>query len=360
MTPIRVLLIAPSLSIVGGQSVQADRLLRLFQDQEQVQVDFQAINPRFSSAFQFVQRIRYLRTVTTELIYLIQLLRRSRHYDVLHVFTAGYWSFALTFLPVLVMRKLFEVRVILNYHDGRAADHFAKFPQAVRWAGYADWIVVPSRYLVDVFARFGLTAQAIFNNVDLSQFTYRERTVLQPRFLHNRGLETHYNVACTLRAFTLIQQRYPEASLIVAHDGPLRAQLEALAAELKLKHVMFLGSVSQKRMRQLYHEADIYLMSPDIDNMPLSVLECHASGLPLVSTDAGGIPYIVENEKTGLLVPLNDHQALAGAAIRLLENPGFGQKLANMGRTQCFSYAGERLREEWLMLYRKLSSQPRV
>jgi len=97
------------------------------------------------------------------------------------------------------------------------------------------------------------------------------------------------------------------------------------------------------------------MMSPDMDNMPLSVLECYASGLPLVSTVAGGVPYIVANAQTGLLVALNDHTAMARAAIRLIEEPGLAAHLSRNGFAECQKYTGPAVASRWMALYRELS-----
>lgn len=224
----------------------------------------------------------------------------------------------------------------------------------MRWAAHADQIVVPSQYLVDVFGGFGLRACAIPNIVDQTEFCYRRRDVLRPRFLHNRGLEAHYNVPCTIRAFAAVQRRYPEASLTIAHNGPVKDQLQTMVSEIGLRNVSFVGAVSQERMRELYDAADVYLMSPDVDNMPLSVLECYASGLPVVSTAAGGVPFIVENGRTGLLAPVGDYRSLAEAALRLLEEPGLGLWLAKNARKECYQYQGASVASEWARLYRAL------
>jgi hypothetical protein len=79
----------------------------------------------------------------------------------------------------------------------------------------ADMIVVPSQFLVDVFQKFGLHSRWIFNFVELDQFRWRERKPLRPVFFSNRNFELHYNVACALRAFGWIQEKYPEAEMIV-------------------------------------------------------------------------------------------------------------------------------------------------
>jgi glycosyltransferase involved in cell wall biosynthesis len=174
-------------------------------------------------------------------------------------------------------------------------------------------------------------------------------------FLSNRSFERHYNVACVLRAFARIQQSHPHARLILAGDGKERGALEDLARELDLQHVEFLGRVVPDRMPGLYDAADVYLNAPDIDNMPGSILEAFASGLPVVTTDAGGIPYIVRHEETGLMVPRGDHEAMAAAALRLLEDPALGGRLSACAFAECRrKYAPEAIFREWRSVYEGL------
>ena len=136
------------------------------------------------------------------------------------------------------------------------------------------------------FARFGLKIGSIYNIIDPGQFRYRKRRKLRPVFLHNRILEPLYNVQCALRAFQIVQQKYPDATLTVAHDGISRAGLEAFARELGLRNTAFIGRVPHSKIAELYDSVDIYLTCPDLDCMPGSLLECYASGLPLVATKA--------------------------------------------------------------------------
>jgi glycosyltransferase involved in cell wall biosynthesis len=353
---IRVAIVGPSLDIMGGQAVQAARLIEELKKLPEVEVSFQPVNPRLPGPLSTLQRIKYVRTVFTESVYLAQLLLRTFECDILHLFSAGYWSFLLAPAPGIVFGRLFGRKTILNYRDGQAEDHLTKFPRAVRLMQLTDRIVPPSGFLVDVFGRFNLRAEPIFNIIDSGQFPFRERPNPRPHFFHNRGMEPVYNVPCTIRAFARIQEKYPNARLTLAHDGPLRSELERLVADLKLRHVEFVGKVSQSRMRELYNQADLYLMSPNLDNMPGSVLECFACGLPLVSTNAGGVPYIVENERTGLLVPLDDDAAMARAAFRLLEEPGLALGLAANGYQECERYRGPVIANQWLRLYRTLAA----
>jgi glycosyltransferase involved in cell wall biosynthesis len=110
-----------------------------------------------------------------------------------------------------------------------------------------------------VFARFGVKACAINNLIELDEFRFRERVPLRPLFLSNRNLETHYGVDHVLRAFALIQEQVPTATLIVAGDGSQRAQLEELAHSLGLRNTEFLGRVEHDGIVAQYQQADIYL-----------------------------------------------------------------------------------------------------
>jgi glycosyltransferase involved in cell wall biosynthesis len=224
-------------------------------------------------------------------------------------------------------------------------------------ARLADRIVVPSGYLREVFARFGLQSEAIHNFVDADRIPYRERVELRPVFLSNRNFEAHYNVACSLRAFARVQERIPHASLIVAGYGSQRSALESLARELGLRNVRFTGRVSPDEMARLLDEADILLNSPDIDNMPLSLLEAQAAGLPIVSTSTGGIPWVVQDGDTGLLVPPGDDAAMANAALRLLEEPGLARRLTKAARQACLArFSWPAVEEAWVRVYRELAA----
>jgi len=356
---IRVCLVAPSLDILGGQAVQASRLFRSLQDVPSVVVELLPINPRLPGVLRLLQRVRYLRTVVTSVRYVWTLITRLPRYDIVHVFSASYFSFLLAPTPALLVGRWYGKRVVLNYRSGEAEDHLRRWGRSVlAILRRADVLVVPSGYLVEVFRRVGLGARVVGNIVDLRQFAFRERKSLRPIFLSNRNLEVHYNVACVLRAFARIQRRRPEARLIVAGDGSQRGALLRLASELGLQNVEFVGRVTPARMPALYDTADVYLNAPDVDNMPASILEAFASGLPVVTTDAGGIPHIVRHDETGLIVPRGDHDAMAAAALRLLDDPVGAYRLTCRALDECrLRYAPDVVAAEWVRLYQGLMRQ---
>jgi L-malate glycosyltransferase len=355
---LRVLIVAPSLDILGGQSRQAVRLMEGLKREPDLEIGFLPHNPRLPGILRKLQSITYVRTVVTTLYCLMLMFWRVRKYDVIHVFSASYYSYSLTVMPALFISRLYGKKSILNYRSGEAEDHLANWRTAVPTIRWANEIVVPSGYLVDVFARYGLRARAINNIVELDRFTFRERQPLRPVFLTSRLLEPLYNVACVLRAFAIIQQHYPEARLTIAADGYLRPELESLARDLKLRNAEFIGFVPFEKMPALYDAADIYLSATNIDNMPSSITESMACGLNVVTTDGGGaIPYIMTNEVTGLIVDRDDHEALAAGAIRLLNDNEFALRLVRNAHEASRKFTWPYIRNEWLRLYSELARE---
>ena len=145
--------------------------------------------------------------------------------------------------------------------------------------------------------------------------------------------------------------------LLPAPDQALRPVQSGVPFLQLIRDVDFRGRVNPARMNELYDEAHIYLNSSNIDNMPGSILESFASGVPVVSTSAGGIKCIVAHEQTGLLVPKNDHEAMASWAIRLLESPEMAASIARNAYEECTAYTWEAVRESWRATYSRLAGR---
>jgi glycosyltransferase involved in cell wall biosynthesis len=218
----------------------------------------------------------------------------------------------------------------------------------------ADAIAVPSDYLVQVFAKFGFSAQAVYNISDPTQFAFHVRVPLQPKLVVARNLEPLYDVGTAIRAFAEVQKNYPEATLTIVGEGCEEAKLRNLVAELQLRNVNFAGRVEREAMPQLYGQADIFLNSSIIDNMPVAIVEAFHAGLPVVTTNAGGIPFIVKHESNGLLVEMGDHRALAAATLRLLADPELAAKLVATGRDWARQCSWPEVRQRWVEIYRSV------
>jgi glycosyltransferase involved in cell wall biosynthesis len=351
---LNVAIVAPSMCILGGQAVQARRLVRAWEGDADVKAWLVPVNPVPPGIFGRAVNVKYARTIATELTYGPLLLRELRRADVVHVFSASYLSFLLAPLPAIAVARLFRKPVVLNYRSGEAPDHLKKSAIARATLRRVDRNAVPSRFLHDVFAGFDIDSEIIPNIVDVDRFAFRLRDPLRPRLLSTRNFESLYNVSCTLRAFQLVQERRPDATLTLVGAGSEDAMLRRLAETLRLRNVRFVGRVPPEDIWRHYAEADIYLQTPDIDNMPSSVLEAFASGCAVVATNAGGVPAILTDNVHGLLVDRNDHHAAAARVLDLLSDPALAARLATAARSSCEQYRWSAVRSRWVALYRSM------
>lgn len=350
MTRPRIALVAASLDILGGQGVQARALVEGLR-QDGYAVHFIPINPAFPGGLRWTRRVRYLRTLVNQALYLPS-LAALRHADVVHVFSASYWSFLLAPAPAMLVGRWLGKRVVLHYHSGEADDHLARWGARVHpWLRLAHEIVVPSAYLRQVFARHGYRAQVVGNVVDTARFRYRERTPLRPRLLSTRNFEPYYRVDVTVRAFALLKARYPQATLTLAGVGSEEGRLRALAAALGIDGIHFAGRVDPQSMPALLDDADILVNASVVDNQPVSVLEAFAAGLPTVSTATGELATMVRDGETGLTVPREDAAATARAVVTLLEDPEFARSLARRARGKVEGSTWSQVRDAWASVY---------
>jgi glycosyltransferase involved in cell wall biosynthesis len=357
---LNVAIVAPSIGILGGQAVQAERLLRSWRDDPEIAGWLVPINPSPRGVLRHLLKIKYARTIATQLAYWPLLFRELRRAEVVHVFSASYASFLLAPLPAVLVAKLLGKPVLLNYHSGQARDHLRRSRVARATLRRVDRNAVPSRFLHDVFAQFGIASEIIPNMIDVDRFRFRGRATFRPRVLSTRNFESLYNLPCTLRAFRIIQDRRPDATLTLVGGGSQEKALRRLARELALQNVTFAGHVPPDDIWRYYAAADIYLQTPDIDNMPLSVLEAFSSGCAVVSTNAGGVPTILTDGAHGLLVPANDHHAAATAVLRIVDQPELASRLTEAALATCARYRWSSVREQWVQLYRSLAASPAI
>ena len=345
-----IALVAASMRTLGGQGVQASLLIRALRD-DGYPVMFLPIDPSFPAAARWLRRLPGARTLLNQALYLPSLLALRRAH-VVHVFAASHWSFLISPVPAMLAARVLGKRVVLNYHSGEADSHLARCSRATHGLmRLADEIVVPSVFLREVFERHGYRVRVIPNVVDLSRFRFRERLPLRPRLLSTRNLEPHYGVDLTLRAFSVLEGRFPEATLTIAGTGSQEHALRRLATRLGDGNIRFAGRIEPQDMTRLYDEHDIFVNSSLVDNQPLSILEAFAAGTPVVSTAAGGIPAMVRDGETGLLLPQRDPEAMAAAVGSLLGDQALARRIARRAVAEASEHAWPRVRDRWAAAY---------
>ena len=348
--PMRVAIVAAGPGIVGGQGNQAMQQADALRA-EGIGVDFIAVNPPFPPCLRWLRRLRGARTLLNQGLYL-KSLRALREADVVHVFSASYWSFLLGPAPAMSLARRFKRRVVLNYHSGEAESHLARWGALVHpWLRQAQEIVVPSDFLRRIFERHGYRARVIRNVVDTRRFRYRDRVPLRPRLLSTRNLEPYYRVDDTLRAFALIKRSHPDATLTIAGYGSEEARLRRLAADLGAGGIRFVGRVEPDDMPALCDEADIFVNASVVDNQPVSILEAFASGLPVVTTPTGDIPAMVQHGLTGFLVPPHSPEAMARSIRDLVDQPDWAVRMAHAASRSARQYSWPCVRDAWAAVY---------
>ena len=297
------------------------------------------------------RRIKGLRGAINWLLFLGQMMLGVARARVLHLFSNSFLSFFLFSAPTVLWARLLGRRVVIHYHGGGADEFLQRWPRLalpVLRAGHA--LIVPSGFLVDVFARYGLASRVVANTLVLDDFRHAVREPYRPRVLMARHLQPIYNVACGIRAFAKVARHFDDAQLTIAGAGPERDALERLCHELGVaQRVRFVGNIDNQRMRGLFEESHILLNTSRVDNQPVSILEAFASGLAVVSTAVGGIPYMVTHGKDGLLAPDDDDEALAAHMLELLRTPALARALVEQGRRRVQEYS-------WASVYPALAA----
>ena len=352
---LRVAIVAPSPRYVGGQSVQAQLLSSRLRDDPAMQAHLLEIDPVFPFGLKWIGRIPFLRTIVRTPLYLCELWRGLKDVDVAHIFSASYWSFLVAPAPAWLIARLRGAKTLIHYHSGEARDHMSRSRTSRLILRHTDRLVVPSRYLAEVFREVGLQAQVVPNIANLAQFSYRVREPVRPHLLCTRAFHPYYGIDIVLRAFAEVQRDYPEARLDLVGGGPLEPQLRRLVDRLQLAGVNFVGIAPHEQIAKFYDRADIFINGSYLDNMPVSILEAFASGTPVVSTAPEGMRYLVEHERTGLLSEPGDAVALGQNVVRLLHGSTVSSELARNAYMECYRYSWATVRGHWLEIYESLA-----
>lgn len=358
---LRIGLVGPLTPPSGGMANQTAQLAVLLRADGAV-VQLIQVNLPYRPAW--IGRIRILRAVVRLSCYLIQLWEASGTVDLFHIMANSGWSWHLYATPAIWIAWLRGKPIVLNYRGGEADIFLARSGKLVGMSlKRANAIIVPSAYLAQVFEKYGFATQIVPNVIDLARFTpnpSKKSTSGGPCLLVARNLEAIYGNADALRAFALIRKSYPDARLIVAGSGSELGALEILAQQLGIApFVQFPGRLDNDAMIHLYRVADIVLNPSLADNMPISVLEALACALPVVSTNVGGIPSLLRNETTALLVAPGNPEAMACAALSLLDDPRKAARIGMAGYDHVRQFGWDQIAPRLRAQYRRVVRERR-
>lgn len=356
---LRIGLVGPLPPPAGGMAMQTRQLAELLRG-ERAEVQLVATNAPYRPAW--VAGLRGIRALFRLLPYLAALWRAAGRSDLMHVMANSGWSWHLFAAPAVWIGWLRRVPVVVNYRGGEAAEFLQRSSRGVRATmRRAARLVVPSRFLQEVFDEHRMAAEVVPNIVDTAHFSPSPQPQAAPRLIVARRLEPIYDNATALRAFAIVAAEIPQARLVVAGDGPDDAALRRLASDLGIERgVEFTGALGRDAIADRLRASSVSINPSRADNMPNSVLEALACGVPVVSTRVGGVPFIVGDGQSALLVPPGDPDAMARAILRVLRDPSLAQRLREAGLAIADQYRWDRVAPLWGSVYRSAIADARA
>lgn len=330
----RILLICNYKPGVGGISGQVEILQRKLRKEGHT-ADI------FSTKDSFLRR----------LLLPLRLHRVARRYNVLHIHCCSGWGFLPAVVGVTVGRQLGK-RVVLTYHGGGGEKFFDNHSKLVRhYLMRTDANIVLSGFLANIFDKHHLSYTIIPNIIELDNSHFHLRETLLPNFICTRAHESLYNIPCILRAFKKTLTELPESTLTLVGDGSQHNELVEMAKEMRLTNVTFTGRVDNLEIYHYLNQADIFLSTPKVDNMPVSLLEAMNAGLLAISSRVGGVPYMIKNGNNGLLFDSDDSTKLAELMLWTINNQTIAKTMIQKAYHDVRKYRWESVKEQLYTAY---------
>lgn len=313
----------------------------------------------FSVGLSSRQRTRTLRLA--DMLFTVWRTRDSYDLIQLDVYSgAAFWWAEWVSRLATVLRK----PVVLTLHGGNLPQFARRHPQLIsRLFSRAAAITAPSRYLADTLQRFHGKIQVIPNPLDLGVYQYRRRDNPRPRMIWLRTFHLIYDPLSAVQVLSHVASKFPDAHLTMIgpdKDGSLAKVREEAKRLGVINQITFTGGVAKAEVPALLSTGDIFLNTATADNSPVSVLEAMASGLDIVSTNVGGMTYLIENEREGILVPPRDANAMAAAVTRLLSEPGLGARLSANSRKKAEPHDWNAVLPLWERVFADATSSPKA
>ncbi len=251
------------------------------------------------------------------------------------------------------LARIFHIKYIPILHGGDLPNRLKNNPKLCRMVfANAYQNVAPSAYLKQAFESAGFTNVIhIPNSIELDKYGFKSREKITPKLLWVRAFASIYNPEMAVKVLQQLQEKHPSASLTMVgpdKDGSLQTT-KAFAKSIGVA-VNFTGQLSKEDWWQLASEHDVFINTTHFDNTPISVMEAMALGLPVVSTDVGGIPFLLTDKENALLVPDNDDKTMTEAILDLLNDEIKANQLSKNARIFIEQMDWQVVKQSWISL----------
>lgn len=277
-------------------------------------------------------------------------MRYKSQVSIVLIDTYSVWSFYYC-LIIAALCRLFRKPYIPILHGGNLPMRLRQNPLLSRFIfGHSAVNAAPSGYLHHAFTLAGYSAVLIPNFLHISNYDFTPRQQVRARLLWVRSFHATYNPEMAIKIVAALVPVYPDIQLCMVgpdKDGSLE-RCRLLAEELGVAgRVTFTGLLTKSEWIALSADYDIFINTTNFDNTPVSVIEAMALGLPVVSTNAGGMPFLIEDGVDGLLVPQGDEKAFAATVSHLLDHPELALQISQKARQKVELYDWEVVKYQW-------------
>ena len=211
--------------------------------------------------------------------------------------------------------------------------------------------VAPSNYLKTAFEEQGYAVDYIPNILEIDRYQFKTREELNPKLLWVRAFKHLYNPMLAIEVLLLLKEKFPKATLCMI--GPAKDnsfdQVKNKVKTLGLENdVEFTGVLSKEDWHKKAEDCDIFINTTNFDNTPVSVMEAMALGLPVVSTDVGGMPFLIESGVDGILVGKENAEVMSNEISKLVESNNVG--ISKKAREKAESFAWKNVKKKWYQI----------
>lgn len=275
-----------------------------------------------------------------------------KKYDVIHVQSHSYLNIV-SVIETLFWSKVLKKKLIVMYYGGGAKEFFSVFPWLIKSIfRNVDEVVVAGKYVQSAFLKLNIKTTIIPHVLEIDKWPNRIRKNIQYNFLWVRHFTSEYNPIMLLQVFKQLKEKYRQLDLKIVGTGPLQEKMENYILENSLNDIELLGRVSDSELKTLFNLSDLFINTTNVDNQPVSVIEAMTCGVPVVSTNVGGIPDIITHKENGLLSNPGDVDAMVENIQLLLENSELASKLSKSGREFVENtFSSEIIFQQWEKVY---------
>lgn len=249
--------------------------------------------------------------------------------------------------------RLLKVKYIPKLHGGDLPNRIVKskfFSDRVFNNAYIN--IAPSSYLFEEFKKSGYNnLKYIPNTIELKLYKESVKEFKTPKLLWVRSFSKIYNPIMAVKVFIKIKQSFPDAELCMV--GPQKDDSYFTTMNFAENHnvdVLVTGKLLKEDWIKRSNNYNIFINTTHFDNTPISVIEAMALGIPVVSTNVGGIPYLLEHNHNALLVKDNDVQDMIKQIERIIKEPNLGQSLSQNGKALVKDFDWELVKKQWIEL----------